>query len=162
LIINNDIIDKYEGQDSFIWLNDIVLQNEKQKQIEIQKNLENQLTQLKQQQILQKQQQQQQQQILQQQESVKPMVNNDDDEHFDKPPPPSSINTLINDIDDDLENNNIDFSYRERPTGPTNGGIKKRGNELKRENLLSAAMEMQKSRELEDKANNPNPTFRTM
>jgi len=151
LIINNDIIDKYEGQDSFIWLNDIILRNEKQKQIEIQKNLENQLIQLKQ--------QQQQQQILQ--ESSKPPVNHEIGESFDKPPPPSSINTLIDDIDD-LENNinDIDLSSY-RGNGATKG-VKKRGSELKRENLLSAAMEMQKSRELEDKANNPNPNFRTM
>ena len=148
LIINNDIIDKYEGQDSFIWLNDIILQNEKQKQIEIQKNLENQLIQLK-------QQQQQQQQILQ--ESSKPLVNHDIDEPFDNPPPPSSINTLIDDIDDALENNinDIDISSYRGSSGTP--GIKKRGNELKRENLLSAALEMQKSREMEDKTNNPNP-----
>jgi hypothetical protein len=154
LIINNDIIDKYEGQDSFIWLNDIILRNEKQKQIEIQKNLENQLIQLKQ------QQQQQQQQILQ--ESSKPLVNHEIDESFDKPPPPSSINTLIDDIDDALENNDIDLSSY-RGNGATNG-VKKRGNELKRENLLSAAMEMQKLREIEDKNNNPNPNpnFRSM
>ena len=75
--------------------------------------------------------------------------------------------TLIDDIDENLEdesmiNDNEEFepmeteiklesSYRDY-----GGGSGKKAENKKRENLLSTAMQMQKSREIEDKSLNPN------
>jgi hypothetical protein len=77
----------------------------------------------------------------------------------------SKKKTLIDDIDDSLEHESMvidDFeteneiklesSYRDYSGG--SGG--KKAENKKRENLLSTAMQMQKSREMEDKSLNPN------
>jgi hypothetical protein len=80
----------------------------------------------------------------------------------------SKKKTLIEDIDETMEDESIVFedmteegndeeqqvqlqtSYRDY------GGGGKRADNKKRENLLSTAMQMQKSREIEDKSLNPN------
>ena len=161
LVINEQTgsIDKYEGQDSFIWVNDIIQQKQKQLLEE----------QLKQQALLQQQMQQQMQQ--QQQMQMKKMAVREVDESvkpIKKLKSSSKKKTLIEDIDETMEDESIVFedmteegndeeqqvqlqtSYRDY------GGGGKRADNKKRENLLSTAMQMQKSREIEDKSLNPN------
>jgi len=161
LLINEQTgsIDKYEGQDSFIWVNDIIQQKQKQLLEE----------QLKQQALLQQQMQQQMQQ--QQQMQMKKMAVREVDESvkpIKKLKSSSKKKTLIEDIDETMEDESIVFedmteegndeeqqvqlqtSYRDY------GGGGKRADNKKRENLLSTAMQMQKSREIEDKSLNPN------
>jgi hypothetical protein len=151
-------IDKYEGQDSFIWVNDIIQQKQKQLLEE----------QMKQQALLQQQMQQQMQQ--QQQIQMKKMAVREVDESvkpIKKLKSSSKKKTMIEDIDETMEDESILFedededdegqkvqlqtSYRDY-----GGGGGKRADNKKRENLLSTAMQMQKNREIEDKSLNPN------
>ena len=98
LVINEQTgsIDKYEGQDSFIWVNDIIQQKQKQLLEE----------QLKQQALLQQQMQQQQQMQMKKMavrevdESVKPIK---------KLKSSSKKKTLIEDIDETMEDESIVF-----------------------------------------------------
>jgi hypothetical protein len=168
LVINekSGSIDKYEGQDSFIWINDIIQQKQK-------KLLEEQM---RQQAMIQQQMQQQKeiQQKLAEREvdqSVKPIKK--------MKASSSKKKTMIEDIDENLEDESILFgdndgedeiidgdeddmpqqvqlqpSYRDYGGGSGGG---KRADNKKRENLLTAAMQMQKSREIEDKSLNPKP-----
>jgi hypothetical protein len=161
LVINEQSgsIDKYEGQDSFIWINDIIQQRQKQLLEE----------QIKQQSLMQ--QQMQQQLIMQKKEIQQKLAERDIDESV-KPikklkSSKKKTLTLIDDIDENLEdesmmNDNEEFepmeteiklesSYRDY-----GGGSGKKAENKKRENLLSTAMQMQKSREIEDKSLNPN------
>lgn len=159
LVINeqSESIDKYEGQDSFIWINDIIQQRQKQLLEE----------QIKQQSLMQ--QQMQQQMMLQKKEIQQKLAERDFDESV-KPikklkSSKKKTLTLIDDIDENLEdesmmNDNEEFepmeiklesSYRDY-----GGGSGKKAENKKRENLLSTAMQMQKSREIEDKSLNPN------
>jgi len=162
LVINEQSgsIDKYEGQDSFIWINDIIQQRQKQLLEE----------QIKQQSLMQ--QQMQQQLIMQKKEIQQKLAERDIDESV-KPikkikSSKKKTLTLIDDIDENLEdesmimNDNEEFepmeteiklesSYRDY-----SGGSGKKAENKKRENLLSTAMQMQKSREIEDKSLNPN------
>ena len=161
LVINEQSgsIDKYEGQDSFIWVNDIIQQRQKQLLEE----------QIKQQALIQ--QQMQQQLIMQKKEIQQKLAERDFDESL-KPikklkSSKKKTLTLIDDIDENLEdesmiNDNEEFepmeteiklesSYRDY-----GGGSGKKAENKKRENLLSTAMQMQKSREIEDKSLNPN------
>jgi len=161
LVINEQSgsIDKYEGQDSFIWINDIIQQRQKQLLEE----------QIKQQSLMQ--QQMQQQLIMQKKEIQQKLAERDIDESL-KPikklkSSKKKTLTLIDDIDENLEdesmmNDNEEFepmeteiklesSYRDY-----GGGSGKKAENKKRENLLSTAMQMQKSREIEDKSLNPN------
>jgi hypothetical protein len=159
LVINEQSgsIDKYEGQDSFIWINDIIQQRQKQLLEE----------QIKQQSLMQ--QQMQQQLIMQKKEIQQKLAERDIDESVKpiKKLKSSKKKTLIDDIDENLEdesmiNDNEEFepmeteiklesSYRDY-----GGGSGKKAENKKRENLLSTAMQMQKSREIEDKSLNPN------
>jgi hypothetical protein len=143
LILSGKNIDKYEGQDCFIWINDIIIQ---------QKNL-----------LLQ--QQQEQQIILQQQMNEKFIQDekpNNDKQQF-APEQNNNTFTAIDDIDSNLEDEDmlgdikIESTYRDFDV--SGNGAKKRPDHAKRENLLSAAMQMQKSRELEDKNISKNPNF---
>ena len=152
LVLSGTNIDKYEGQDCFIWINDIIIQH---------KNL-----------LLQ--QQQEQQLILQQQmnEKLKNIIQNDEpkkqEQQMQSLPPEQNTNTFtaIDDIDSNLEDENmigdikIESTYRDFDISGNGGSsAKKRPDHAKRENLLSAAMQMQKSRELEDKNMSKNPNF---
>jgi hypothetical protein len=161
LIINEKTgsIDKYEGQDSFIWVNDIIQQRQK-------KIFEEQIKHQQQ----QMQQQIQQQMILQTKEIQQKLADRDIDESLKpiKKIKSSKKKTLIDDIDEsledesvfieDIENNdeggeiNLESSYRDY----SGGSGPKRADNKKRENLLSTAMQMQKLREIEDKTLNPN------
>lgn len=127
LIIKEQNIDKYEGQDCFIWINDIIQQKMKlfQQQLLLSKN------------------------------------------HNNKSPEEIIIKkkktTFIDDIDDDDIDDNIDDNIDNKvehtlfeDNNNFNTEPKKRPDHAKRENLLSTAMQMQKSRELEDKSLNPN------
>jgi hypothetical protein len=156
LIINEKTgsIDKYEGQDSFIWVNDIIQQRQKK---------------IFEEQIKQQQQQMQQQMILQKKEIQQKLADRDIDESLKpiKKIKSSKKKTLIDDIDESLEdesilNDNEEFesidteiklesSYRDY-----GGSSGKKAENKKRENLLSTAMQMQKLREIEDKTLNPN------
>jgi len=147
----NGSVEKYEGQDCFIWLNDILVK--------------------KQQQIIQQQQQQQlqQKQLLsisedfneQEDEPIK--VNNKRKKTQNQQPVQQkkkkvSQQTFIDDINsedeieledlEDLVNNDEDTTFDapifEAPT-------KKRQSDVKRDSLLSMASEMQKLREIDDK-----------
>jgi hypothetical protein len=157
LVINEQSgsIDKYEGQDSFIWINDIIQQRQKQLLEE----------QIKQQALIQ--QQMQQQMMLQKKEIQQKLAERDIDESVKpiKKIKSSKKKTLIDDIDESLEDESIlneefepmdteiklETSYRDY-----GGGSGKKAENKKRENLLSTAMQMQKSREMEDKSLNPN------
>jgi len=160
LVINEQTgsIDKYEGQDSFIWINDIIQQRQKQLLEE----------QIKQQALIQ--QQMQQQMMMQKNEIHQKFVERDIDESvkpIKKLKSSTKKKTMIEDIDENLEDESILFedieeegeqiklqtSYRDYGGGGGNG---KRADNKKRENLLSTAMQMQKSREIEDKSLNPN------
>ena len=169
LIINkiNSSVDKYEGQDCFIWINDIIRQ-------------EQQLLLLK----------QQQQQILLQEQITQQLINLQKTNEKSSPPKKSSeedlsssefpesqssTKTFIDDIDATLENDNepssslptsfdeIDssssFNRGDFESSSSGTPAKKRPDHAKRENLLSAAMQMQKSRELEDKSLNNKMPF---
>ena len=159
LVINEQSgsIDKYEGQDSFIWINDIIQQQQKQLLEE----------QIKQQSLMQ--QQMQQQMMLQKKEIQQKLAERDIDESV-KPikkikSSKKKTLTLIDDIDESLEDESmmneefepmdteikLETSYRDY-----GGGSGKKAENKKRENLLSTAMQMQKSREIEDKSLNPN------
>jgi hypothetical protein len=165
LIINEQSgsIDKYEGQDSFIWINDIIQQKQKQLLEE----------QIKQQTLIQQQMQEQmhkqiQQQMMTQKNEIQQKLAERDIDESVKPIKKiksSKKKTLIDDIDENLEDESIindDFetenevklesSYRDYGGGGSGG---KRAENKKRENLLSTAMQMQKTREIEDKSLNP-------
>lgn len=146
LILSGKNIDKYEGQDCFIWINDIIIQ---------QKNL-----------LLQ--QQQEQQLILQQQMNEKIIQNEPKQQQEQQVIPDNNTFTAIDDIDSNLEDEDetmlgdikIESTYRDFDISGNGGSsAKKRPDHAKRENLLSAAMQMQKSRELEDKNISKNPNF---
>jgi len=153
-------IDKYEGQDSFIWVNDIIQQKQKQLLEE----------QMKQQALLQQQMQQQMQQ--QQQIQMKKMAVREVDESvkpIKKLKSSSKKKTMIEDIDETMEDESILFEDEDDEGGDEGqkvqlqtsyrdygGGGGKRADNKKRENLLSTAMQMQKNREIEDKSLNPN------
>ena len=144
LILSGKNIDKYEGQDCFIWINDIIIQ---------QKNL-----------LLQ--QQQEQQLILQQQMNQKIIQNEPKQQQEQQVIPDNNTFTAIDDIDSNLEDETmlgdikIESTYRDFDISGNGGSsAKKRPDHAKRENLLSAAMQMQKSRELEDKNISKNPNF---
>ena len=162
LVINEQTgsIDKYEGQDSFIWVNDIIQQKQKQLLEE----------QMKQQALLQQQMQQQMQQ--QQQIQMKKMAVREVDESvkpIKKLKSSSKKKTMIEDIDETMEDESILFEDEDDEGGDEGqkvqlqtsyrdygGGGGKRADNKKRENLLSTAMQMQKTREIEDKSLNPN------
>jgi len=102
LVINEQTgsIDKYEGQDSFIWVNDIIQQKQKQLLEE----------QMKQQALLQQQMQQQMQQ--QQQIQMKKMAVREVDESvkpIKKLKSSSKKKTMIEDIDETMEDESILF-----------------------------------------------------
>lgn len=155
LLVLNDsqnTVDKYEGQDAFIWLKDIIHQ--------------------KQQLLLQEQQQKQlilQQQLEEKMKSKKttrptPVVDNVEDNN--EPILSSEHHTSIDDIDSDGEDLSLDNTYKNLAKISNNGssgndvGDKKRPEQLKRDNLMSAALQMQKSREVEDKSiNKMNPNL---
>jgi len=145
LILNDNQtnIDKYEGQDAFIWLNDIILQKKEMMLIEKHKqqvHLENLL-----------------------QESLNKPSSSDSNDI-------SGNHTSLDDLDGELDDTNIDShldeTYSKLTTINNNGssgnetGDKKRPEQLKRDNLMSAALQMQKSREIEDKSiNKKNPNL---
>lgn len=152
-------VDVYEGNDSFIWLNE-----QQQKILEEQKRQQQQLQlqqQQQQQQQMQLQQQkqmqlQQQQQIQQQQQKQKKKQKYEDQED-DEPVVETrrkQRKTLIDDLDSENENEieiedeNEQQSSIPVPSYPT----KKRSDHTKRDSLLSTALQMQKSRETEDKS----------
>ena len=146
LVLSGTNIDKYEGQDCFIWINDIIIQ---------QKNLL-----LQQQLILQ---QQMNEKLKNNIQDEKP--NNDNKQQF-VPEQNNNTFTAIDDIDSNLEDETmlgdikIESTYRDFDISGNGGSsAKKRPENAKRENLLSVAMKMQKSRELEDKNISKNPNF---
>jgi len=79
--------------------------------------------------------------------------------------PDNNTFTSIDDIDSNLEDESmigdikIESTYRDFDVSGNGSSSKKRPDHAKRENLLSAAMQMQKSRELEDKNITKNPNF---
>lgn len=143
LILNDNQtnIDKYEGQDAFIWLNDIILQKKEMMLIEKQKqqvHLEN----------------------LLQESFNKPSSSVNDSNDI------SGNHTSLDDLDGELDDSHLDETYSKLTTITNNGssgnetGDKKRPEQLKRDNLMSAALQMQKSREIEDKSiNKKNPNL---
>ena len=143
LILSGKNIDKYDGQDCFIWINDIIIQ---------QKNL-----------LLQQQEQQMNQKLNN---------NNIQSIHEEEPvnekqQQEQNTFTAIDDIDSTLEDENmigdikIESTYRDFDISgnSSSSSTKKRPDHAKRENLLSTAMQMQKSRELEDKNISKKPNF---
>lgn len=171
---DNGNLDKYEGQDCFIWLNDILQQHQKAVFDEQQKQLQQQMQQM--QQLLKEKEQQQEIQhtsfsdTMSQMTSIDELDPSKEDENllFDNTIPDNETVTMIG---DDLPFNStfrdIDVSSAiKQPTKKSNESTspvkkpKKREGEIKRENLLNAAMQMQKSREMEDKStNNRMPSY---
>jgi len=136
-------VDVYEGNDSFIWLNE-------------QQQLIQQQQQQQQQQILQQQQQQEQQRRQQEQEKLRQKTEMKkkkkyEDQEDDEPVVETrrkQRKTMIDDLDseNEIEEDN-DNSSIPVPSYPT----KKRSEHTKRDSLLNTALQMQKSRESEDK-----------
>lgn len=135
LIVNNNNVEKYEGQDCFIWYNDIVNQH-----ILSNVNLKHEPEP-----VLREQQPDRQPEIERQSE---PETEPSNGESF----------TNIDSIDASLEDDSLvhDSTYRDFNTGTKE---KKRPEHTKRDNLLSTAMQMMKSREIEDKNINKNPNL---
>lgn len=136
-------VDVYEGNDSFIWLNE-----QQQKIYEEQKRIQQQQ---QQQMLLQQQRQQQQEQQLHKPKTRKKQKYEDQED--DEPVVETrrkQRKTMIDDLDSEneieIEEDN-DNSSIPVPSYPT----KKRSEHTKRDSLLNTALQMQKSRESEDK-----------
>jgi len=144
-------VDVYEGNDSFIWLNE-----QQQKILEEQKRLQiQQMQQQLQQQQLQQQQQQKQIELQHQQQLKQKKKQKYEDQEDDEPVVETrrkQRKTLIDDLDseneEEIEDENEQQSSIPVPSYPT----KKRNDHTKRDSLLSTALQMQKSRETEDKS----------
>jgi hypothetical protein len=144
-------VDVYEGNDSFIWLNE-----QQQKILEEQKRLQiQQMQQQLQQQQLQQQQQQKQIELQHQQQLKQKKKQKYEDQEDDEPVVETrrkQRKTLIDDLDseneEEIEEENEQQSSIPVPSYPT----KKRSEHTKRDSLLSTALQMQKSRETEDKS----------
>lgn len=137
-------VDVYEGNDSFIWLNE-----QQQKISEEQQKLR--LQQQEQLRLQQQQLEQQHQQQLEQQKQKKKQKYEDQED--DEPVVETrrkQRKTLIDDLDseNEEEENNEQSSSIPVPSYPT----KKRSEHTKRDSLLNTALQMQKSRETEDKS----------
>jgi len=151
-------VDVYEGNDSFIWLNEqqqkILEEQKRQQQLQHQQ-------QLQQQQLQQQQQQKQielqhQQQLQQNKQKKKQKYEDQEDDEPVVETRRKQRKTLIDDLDSENENENeieIEDENEQQssipvPSYPT----KKRSDHTKRDSLLSTALQMQKSRETEDKS----------
>lgn len=135
-------VDVYEGNDSFIWLNE-------QQQLIFEKK--QQMLQQQQQQEQQRRQQQEQEQEKQRRQIEMKKKKKYEDQEDDEPVVETrrkQRKTMIDDLDseNEIEEDNEGSSIPV-PSYPT----KKRSEHTKRDNLLSTALQMQKSRESEDK-----------
>lgn len=138
LIVNNNNVEKYEGQDCFIWYNDIVNQH-------ILANVNK---------------KHEPEPIHREQSQPEPEQQSEPEPETEQQHQPSNGEsfTNIDSIDASLEDESLvhDSTYRDFNTGTKE---KKRPEHTKRDNLLSTAMQMMKSREIEDKNINKNPNL---
>ena len=154
-------VDVYEGNDSFIWL------NEQQQILEEQKKLQQQHQQQQQQQLQLQQQQQQQLKLqqeqlkLQQEQQQKQKQKQKKKQKYEDQEDDESIvetrrkqrKTLIDDLDSENEEEEENDDEEQNSTIPVPSyPTKKRSEHTKRDSLLNTALQMQKSRESEDKS----------
>ena len=147
-------VDVYEGNDSFIWLNEqqqkILEEQKRQQQLQQQKQLHQQQLQQQQQKQIELQHQQQQQQKQKKKQKY-------EDQEDDEPVVETrrkQRKTLIDDLDSENENDieNEDENEQQSSIPVPSYPTKKRSEHTKRDSLLSTALQMQKSRETEDKS----------
>jgi hypothetical protein len=135
--VNHGNIDKYEGNDAFVWINDI--SNKLQPQVP----------------------EQQQQQLAPQPPTPSPLKQQPKRKskvvaepiHPVEPPAPSHLEfTSIDDIntDDENEEENLKNIIKSNPY-ESEEYLTKKKKDSKKDGLLSAAMEMAKNRDMEDK-----------
>jgi len=146
-------VDVYEGNDSFIWLNEQQQKiSEEQQKLRLQQQEQLRLKQQQEQLRLQQQQleQQHQQQLEQQKQKKKQKYEDQEDDEPVVETRRKQRKTLIDDLDseNEEEENNEQSSSIPVPSYPT----KKRSEHTKRDSLLNTALQMQKSRETEDKS----------
>ena len=163
IIYNDGGVEKYENDDAFTWVNDIVQRVIAQQQQQLQ---------LQQQQELQLQQQLQQQLQTPNEELID--ENNEEEEYVPPPPSvkkqqvkkqvkqqvkqqpakkPTSNKTLIEDLEEIDDDTTMEFDHEEDPFTPVEST---NALSAKRNDLLSLASEMQKSRDtLIDNAEKP-------
>jgi hypothetical protein len=159
IIYNDGGVEKYENDDAFTWVNDIVQGVIAQQQQQLQ---------LQQQQELQLQQLQLQQQLQTPNEEI---IEENNEEEYVPPPPvkkqqvkkhqvkqqpskkPTSNKTLIEDLEEIDDDTTMEFDQEEEPFTPVEST---NALSAKRNDLLSLASEMQKSRDtLIDNAEKP-------
>ena len=149
-------VDVYEGNDSFIWLNEqqqkILEEQKRQQQLQQQKQLHQQQLQQQQQQKQIELQHQQQQQLQQNKQKKKQKYEDQEDDEPVVETRRKQRKTLIDDLDSENENEIEDENEQQSSIPVPSYPTKKRSDHTKRDSLLSTALQMQKSRETEDKS----------
>ena len=155
-------VDVYEGNDSFIWLNEQQQILEEQKKLQQQQQLQLQQQQQQQQQQMQQQLKLQQEQLkLQQEQQQKQKQKQKKKQKYEDQEDDESIvetrrkqrKTLIDDLDSENEEEEENDDEEQNSTIPVPSyPTKKRSEHTKRDSLLNTALQMQKSRESEDKS----------
>lgn len=165
IIYNDGGVEKYENDDAFTWVNDIVQGVIAQQQQQLQLQQQQQL-QLQQQQQLLMQQQTPNEELIEEEEYIPPPVKKQQvkkqvKKQLKQQPTkkPTSNKTLIEDLEEIDDDTTMDFDNEEDPFAQveTTNALS-----AKRNDLLSLASEMQKSRDtLIDSAEKPQfPTLR--
>ena len=170
IIYENGKVDKFEGKDSFIWINDIIIQTQQfeqqrlQEQLELQKKQEYEMQQkllMKQQQEKEEQERQKVKKVNKNKKKITTIIEENDDNMPDSimSEEPNQAPIIFDDefgIADDEQIHDVINDEKKR----NEDIIKKKRESVRKNDLVSVAQQMQKLREAEEKKINSNhPVF---